>query len=55
MLFYQKACDLRHGIGCAKLGMSYHKQHNDVKAVIFFTRACSFGVESACRAIEGIL
>jgi hypothetical protein len=53
MLFYQKACDLRHGIGCAKLGMSYHKQHNDVKAVIFFTRACSFGVESACRAIEG--
>jgi len=52
MQSYQKTCDLENGIGCAKLGMIYHKQGNDVKAVIYFTKACSFGVKKACRVIE---
>lgn len=54
MQFYQKSCDLKNGIGCAKLGMLYHKQSNDdVKAIIFFSKACSFGVQSACKVIDG--
>jgi len=53
MKFYREACDLKSGIGCGKLGMIYHNQHNDMKAVIFFTKACSLGVQSACRVIEG--
>ncbi|SFV67139.1 Polysaccharide deacetylase, caspase activity [hydrothermal vent metagenome] len=52
MKLYRESCDLKNGIACAKLGMSYHKKHNDVKAVIFFTKACSLGVEKACRVIE---
>ena len=53
MQLYQKSCDLKNGIGCAKLGMLYHKQYNDVKAIISFTKACTLGVQSACKVIEG--
>jgi len=50
--FYKKACDLKNGIGCAKLGMSYYKRNDEMRAVIFFTKACSLGMQRACSVIE---
>ena len=52
MKLYREACDLKNGVGCAKLGMSYDKQYNAQKAIIFYTKACMLGVQSVCRVIE---
>jgi len=52
MKLYREACDLKNGVGCAKLGMSYDKQYNAQKAIVFYTKACMLGVQSVCKFIE---
>ncbi|GAA6945327.1 hypothetical protein ID0086_04160 [Helicobacter pylori] len=54
--YFEKACDLKDGLGCAFLGGLYYSgegvEKNLIKAAQFYSKACKLGDRKACEVIK---
>lgn len=54
--YFEKACGLNNGGGCATLGMLYDDgkgvEKNLTKAAQYFSKACKLGNQKACEALK---
>ncbi|WP_305868751.1 tetratricopeptide repeat protein [Helicobacter pylori] len=53
---YSKACELKEGVGCKRLGSLYYHgrgvEKNLTKAAYFYSKACKLGSQKACEALK---
>lgn len=54
--YFEKACDLNIGRGCAALGDLYYDgegvEKNLIKAAQFYSKACKLGDRKACEMLK---
>ncbi|GAA7172549.1 hypothetical protein ID0408_05710 [Helicobacter pylori] len=54
--YFEKACDLKDGLGCAFLGGLYYSgegvEKDLIKAAQFYSKACKLGEQLACKALK---
>ncbi len=54
--YFEKACDLKYGGGCFRLGVLYEYgqgvEKNLTKAAYFYSKACKLGSQEACEALK---
>ncbi|GAA6870696.1 hypothetical protein HpHNI57_03480 [Helicobacter pylori] len=54
--YFEKACDLKDGLGCAALGDLYYDgegvEKNLTKAAYFYSKACKLGYKKACEMLK---
>ncbi|GAA7230395.1 hypothetical protein ID0463_06680 [Helicobacter pylori] len=54
--YFEKACDLKDGLGCAFLGGLYYSgegvEKNLIKVAQYASKACKLGVQEICEALK---